>query len=212
MSIPLKAVIFDLGNVLVSFDTMRAVSGISAFTDKKPGEISSRLFGAVKLLKAFEEGRLSPQDFFSKIKKTLRLSLSYKAFKPIWNEIFFLTQDNISTAQVAAQLRQEYKVALLSNTNVLHFEYIKKQYALFDIFPDIFTSFEAHVTKPHPQIYIQAMKALGVAPPETFYVDDRADLVAKARLLGIRAFVYQGTAQLKKDLAACGVKIAEIKG
>ncbi len=207
MSVPVKAVIFDLGNVLVSFDTMRAVDRISAFTDKKPGEITSRVFQSLALLKSFEEGRISPQDFFSKIKRSLRLSIGYKAFKPIWNEIFFLTEDNVSTAHIAARLRQEYIVAVISNTNIMHFEHIKKHYEIFDIFPHIFTSFEMGLTKPHPRIYAQAMKTLGVTPPETFYVDDRPDLVAKARSLGIRAFVYQGTAQLKKDLAVCGIEI-----
>ncbi|MFA6217433.1 MAG: HAD family phosphatase [Candidatus Omnitrophota bacterium] len=212
MSVRIKAIIFDLGNVLVSFDTMRAVSRISAFTDKNPEQISSLVFGSVKLLKFFEEGRVRPHEFFLKIKKTLRLSLSYKAFKPIWNEIFFLTEDNVSTAQIAARLRQDYKVAVLTNTNILHFEYIKKQFEIFDIFPHIVTSFETGLTKPHPQIYAQTMSVLGVIPSEAFYLDDRADLVAKARTLGIRAFVYQGTAQLIKDLAVCGITIEEIKG
>ncbi|MFH0828300.1 MAG: hypothetical protein V1919_03955, partial [Candidatus Omnitrophota bacterium] len=54
-------------------------------------------------------------------------------------------------------------------------------------------------------IYLKAVAALGVAPEEIFYVDDRPELIKQANELAIRGFVFKGAEQFKLDLASCGV-------
>src|SRR4030042_11370 len=116
----IEAIIFDLGNVLIDFDHTIAAKKISAFTDKNPQEIFDLFFDS-PLTGLFEEGKISPQEFFSEVKKTLNFKLDYAAFLPIWNEIFFLTEKNHAVYALAKTLRDRYKTALLSNINVLHF-------------------------------------------------------------------------------------------
>lgn len=199
-----KAVIFDLGNVLVDFNHMVAAERISKFSDKTGQEIFDLFFDS-ELTALFEEGKILPPDFFLGVKEKLNLKLEYPDFVPIWNEIFFLSERNWGVYNLARSLRKRYKVALLSNINILHFEYLTKTFPLFDVFHQIVTSFESGFRKPHPSIYQKTLQALEVSPEDAFYTDDRADLIEKAAELGIRGHVFTGIKKLHKDLIDSGI-------
>lgn len=206
MSDTIKAIIFDLGNVLIDFDHMIAARRISKFTDMAADDIFNLFFDS-RLTASFEEGRISPLEFFSKVKEGLNLKLDYDGFVPIWNEIFFLSEKNRAVYDLAKALKKRYKVSVLSNVNILHLEYLKKNFPVFDAFHNVITSCELGFQKPHPEIYKKTLEILGVTPQDTFYTDDRAELTEKARELGIRSFVFTGVAQLQKDLLDAGVSI-----
>lgn len=198
---PVKAVIFDLGNVLVDFDHHIAANRVSGFCDKSPKEIFDFFFDS-ELTGLFEEGKIAPEEFFIKVKHELNLRLDYAGFLPIWNEIFFLTEKNRLVYETAGRLANNYRIALLSNINILHFDYLTKNFPVFDIFRDLFLSFELKLKKPDPLIYKKVLNILNLPAEEVFYTDDRPELVSEAKRLGIRGFVFKGVEQLEKDLGA----------
>ena len=202
----INAIIFDLGNVLVDFNHRIAADRISKFTDKSPDEMFNIFFDS-ELTGLFEEGKISPKEFFLKIKDMLNLELDYDSFLPIWNEIFFLTKENLAVYNLAKQLKNNYKIALLSNINILHFDYLKKKLPVFDAFHNIITSYEVGARKPHPLIYKKTLDILESLPHQVFYTDDRPELAQSAKELGIRGFVFRGIEQLKEDLINSGVCI-----
>lgn len=126
---------------------------------------------------------------------------------PIWNEIFFLSEKNSAICNLAYTLKNRYRIALLSNINILHFEYIKKTFFVLNNFSNIIASYKVGFRKPHPEIYSIALRALGVSPENCFYTDDRPELIESARELGIKGFVFKSAEQLKKDLLDSGVNI-----
>jgi len=203
----IKAVIFDLGNVLIDFNHKLAAGKISGFSDRTPKQIFDLFFDS-ELTGLFEEGRISPGDFFLKIKEELNLRLDYEEFVPIWNDIFFLTEKNHSVYNLARILKDHYKLALLSNINVLHFDYLKKKFPdLFDAFHYIVTSYELGLRKPHPLVYQKTLEILSVLPKQAFYTDDRPELIRGAQELGIHSFVFKNMQQLKGDLLSAGIRI-----
>ncbi|MBU1727337.1 MAG: HAD family phosphatase [Candidatus Omnitrophica bacterium] len=202
----IEAVIFDLGNVLVDFDYTPAAKRMAYFCDKSPEEIVGLFFDA-KVTQEFEEGRISAQDFFLNIKKMLNLNLKYEAFVPIWNEVFFLSAKNRAVFALANRLRNNYKTILLSNTNILHYEYLKKNFPVFNVFHHVLTSCEVGYAKPRQEIYQKTLEVLGIPPENVFYTDDRAELVESATKLGIKSFLFTSVEQLKKDLVDSGVNI-----
>jgi epoxide hydrolase-like predicted phosphatase len=207
MNSRIEAVIFDLGNVLVSFDHTIAVRKILGFTQKSEKEIFDLFFDS-GVTGLFEEGKISPEEFFLRVKEMLDLKMDYTDFLPVWNEIFFLTSQNHGVYKLAKKLKGKYKTALLSNINVLHFDYLKQIFPLFDAFDCVFTSFEFGMRKPHPMIYSRTLEALGVKAPENvFYTDDRAELIEKAVALGIKGFIFKNTEQLIRDLESAGIKV-----
>ncbi len=205
MDAEIKVIVFDLGRVLVDFDHRIAAQKISAFTRKTPEQIFDLFFDS-SLIQSFEEGKISPEDFFANVSQMLGLNMGFEEFLPIWNQIFFLTAENKAVYALCKSLKKRHRIALLSNINVLHFNYLKENFSIFDIFHDIFASCEMGCIKPNPQIYRKLIFALRVMPEEVFYVDDRPELIEQANALGIRGFVYKGTEQLNLNLASCGVE------
>ncbi|MFA4989574.1 MAG: HAD family phosphatase [Candidatus Omnitrophota bacterium] len=199
-----KVVLFDLGNVLIDFDYNISAQRIARFCDRSPKEIAGFfLNSAITVL--FEEGKIAPVDFFTKIKAILDLKLSYAAFVPIWDEIFFLSAKNRSVYSLISNLKLRYRIALVSNIDILHYEYLKKRFPVFDVFDNLFLSYELGVAKPNPLIYRKALAVLKLGPEDVFYIDDRPELVKSAQGLGIKSWVFSGIPQLKSDLLRAGI-------
>ena len=208
MDTEIKVVIFDLGRVLVDFDHWIAAQKISVLSRNHPQEIFDLFFNS-PLVQLFEEGKSSPDDFFAGVSRALGLNIGFSEFLPVWNQIFFVSEENKAVYRLGKKLRGRYRLALLSNINVLHFNYLKENFQVFDIFHDIFASCEMGCIKPSTEIYNKVISSLNVLPGEIFYTDDRPELIEQANSLGIRGFVFKSSKQLKDDLASCGVKSDE---
>lgn len=204
MSQGIKVILFDLGNVLIDIDYDIAAKRIAYFCGKGPKEIINLLLG-FNITSRFEEGKISPEDFFSQVKEILDLKISYASFVPIWNEIFFLSAKNRSVYSLANNLRNNYRIAVLSNINMLHYDYIKDSFPIFNIFNEVFASCKMGLIKPDPRIYKQVLEALDVKPEEVFYTDDREELIKSAEALKINSFVFTDFKKLKNDLISLGV-------
>jgi len=202
----IKVVLCDLGKVLVDFDHKRSAQRISGFCAKTPLEIYNLFFDS-QVTVAFEEGKIGPQEFYSKVKDMLALKLSYDSFVPIWNDIFFLSPANRKVYSLLNRLKADYRTAMLSNINILHYEYLKKSFPVFDVFHKLFLSYELGLAKPDKSVYHKVISILGVSAEEIFYCDDRPELIESASSLGIRSFVFRDVPGLLKDLAGFDIII-----
>ncbi|PIQ85971.1 MAG: hypothetical protein COV73_05250 [Candidatus Omnitrophica bacterium CG11_big_fil_rev_8_21_14_0_20_43_6] len=206
MAREIKVLLFDLGRVLVDFDHLRAAQRIADFCGKTPSQIYDLFFESPATID-FEAGKITPEDFYLQVKQMLDLKLSYTSFEPIWNDIFFLSAKNRSVFCLVNALRATYKTALLSNINILHYEYLKKNFPVFVAFDRVFLSFQLGLIKPDKQIYSLVIRELQVAPEEIFYTDDRPELVETARSLGIRGSLFTNFTQLIRDLGSSGITL-----
>jgi glucose-1-phosphatase len=202
----IKVIVFDLGRVLIDFDHQIAAKKIAELTRKDPQKIFELFFDS-QLIQSFERGKISAEDFFVSVSRLLGLELSFEKFLSIWNQIFFLSEENKSVYALGKGLKKNLRLALLSNINILHFEYLKSNFPVFDIFNDIFLSCEMGFIKPEPEIYLRVISSLGVLPGEIFYVDDRPELIEASLKLGLRGFVFKGADQLKTDMVSCGINL-----
>jgi len=200
----IKVILFDLGNVLIDFDYSIAVKRIAHFSKVPLEEIPGLLLSS-NLTRVFEEGKITPEEFFLQLKEMLGLGISYERFVGIWNEVFFLSAKNRSVYNLANTLRNKYKIALLSNINILHFEYLKERFPVFNIFHEIFISCKLGFTKPNQEIYKKVIGLLGVSPDEVFYTDDKVELVKSAAALNINSFVFRDIKKLKDDFNLTGI-------
>jgi glucose-1-phosphatase len=200
----IKVLLFDLGRVLVDFDHLRAARRIADFCAKTPRQIYDLFFESPATID-FEAGRISPEDFYLKVKEMLDLKLSYASFEPIWNDIFFLSAKNRAVFGLVNTLRQRYQTAMLSNINLLHYEYLKKNFPVFEAFDRVFLSFQLGLIKPDKQIYALVAQKLGIEPHEIFYTDDRPELVESAKSLGFAGSVFTDFNQLIRDLNEAGI-------
>ncbi|MCG3176007.1 MAG: Alpha-D-glucose 1-phosphate phosphatase YihX [Candidatus Omnitrophica bacterium] len=198
-----KAVLFDLGNVLLAFDFTPAFRTLSRHTDLGPAEIEG-YFIQSGLEVLYDGGKITTRRFFAEVSKALGLRIGYARFRSIWNDIFTPIRPTI---RILRRLKARgHRLVLISNTNEMHYRHIRATYDILAPFDRILLSYREKIRKPDPRIYRRACEACRARPEEIFYIDDRADLTQAARALGFKVHTYHNDpARLERDLRLAGL-------
>ena len=196
-----KAIIFDLGKVIVHFDFKRGYRALEGLCPYPAAEIPKRI-APTGLVERFETGLVEPRDFVRELSGLLGLDVDYDRFCRIWSSIF---AETLIPESMLEGLAARYRLLLLSNTNAIHFEMIRANYPLLRHFHDRILSYEVGAMKPRPEIYQAAVERAGCRPEECFYTDDIAEYVEGARRLGIDAVQFRSAEQLQGELKSRGI-------
>ncbi|MDE2312674.1 MAG: HAD-IA family hydrolase, partial [Elusimicrobia bacterium] len=105
------------------------------------------------------------------------------------------------------QLSRSRRVYLLSNTNALHYEFIRSNYAFPKRVHGALLSYRLGLRKPEPEIYLSALRRAGVEAHEAAFIDDLKENVAGARKLGINGVLYKNPSDLRAQLSGLGVAL-----
>ena len=106
------------------------------------------------------------------------------------------------------QLRhQGYRLVALSNTSVIHYDWVRNHCDIFAPFHSLVLSFQAGAVKPEPRIYERALEEIHCAPEECFYTDDIPSYVEAGRSHGLQAEVFTDPAGFQRHLRDRGVTI-----
>jgi FMN phosphatase YigB (HAD superfamily) len=200
-----RAVIFDLGRVIVPFEFERGYTKLEALCGIPAAEIPGRL-SHTGLVPRFESGQIEPRDFVRQLSNHLNLETSYENFCEIWSSIFL--PETLIPEEMLQGIARNYPLILLSNTNPIHFEMIRENYPLLRHFHSFVLSYEVGAMKPSPLIYQKAIEAAGCRPAECFFTDDIQDYVEGAKQQGIDAVQFQSAAQIDRNLRQRGVNWA----
>lgn len=95
-------------------------------------------------------------------------------------------------------LARHSTVALLSNTNEIHWQQVQSRTDVFAHFAQLFLSFETGNAKPQPAAFLEVLEHFGCAPADVVFLDDNANNVAAARANGLRARQVRGFAELRQ--------------
>src|SRR5579863_1647512 len=82
-----KAIIFDLGRVLIHFDFNRGYQALEGLCPYAAAEIPKRV-ASTDLVQRFETGLIEPADFVAEFSSIIGLHLEYGQFCRIWSSIF----------------------------------------------------------------------------------------------------------------------------
>jgi glucose-1-phosphatase len=198
----IKAVIFDLGNVLVNYDVEKAARRFSAAAGLSTREIWKRFFLS-RFEQAYTRGELSTREFYRIACKTLGVSIPRAAFRHYWNDIFW---ENPGMERLLVRIKRHYPLYLISNTNALHFTHLKKHFKLLRHFDRKFPSHEVGARKPCLNIYRRVLKKIKLRPEETVFIDDMKSFVEGARKAGMHAVHFKGRPALVKTLRKLGIR------
>lgn len=202
----LRAVIFDIGRVLIRVDIQRVKSSLAQGLPFTPEELWSAIEKDPRW-PDWQEGRMSPRDWHLHLSKRFSLSLDFEQFKNVWNSA--LDPEPIHKAPLFSGLSKNHRLGLLSNTDPIHVEKLESTYDFFTYFPKSVRTYSCSVgaSKPDPLIFRAALRACKVGAAETVYIDDIPAYVEAARRLGFTGIHYQSPAQLYADLGQVGIEV-----
>ncbi len=198
----IKAVIFDLGRVLVHFDFSLGYRQLEPLCGIPADEIPLRVAES-RLAIRLESGELAPREFARELGQLLGFEISFEEFCRIWCSVF--TKPTLIPEALVEAIGKTHRLVLLSNTNSIHFEMLRENYPILRHFHACVLSHEVRAMKPNPQIYQAAIEAAGCAPEECFFTDDIAEYVAGAKAMGLDAVQFQSASQIEAELRSRGV-------
>ncbi|MDD4013574.1 MAG: HAD family phosphatase [Candidatus Omnitrophica bacterium] len=206
MSKEIKAILFDLGNVLIKLDFESVEKRYMAHGRIKEGSMIEHILDS-DTMNRYMEGKIGSDAFYRKTTRHFRLDIGRTEFFRIWNSMFSAYPEMEDILKTLKEKYPHIKLVLISNTCESHYDFIKEQFSVLRQLDDHVVSHVFGAQKPDPSIYFEALKIAGALPKDTFYADDRPDLIDAARRLGIHAFQFTTHEELKGQLAKFNIKV-----
>jgi putative hydrolase of the HAD superfamily len=184
----IKNIFFDLGGVLINLDRERCVNEFQKLGLQEIDEQIGHSFKSGLFLR-LEEGTITPDGFRNEIRRMTDRQLTDNEIDSAWNS--FLVDIPYSKLELLLKLRKHYRVFMLSNTNKIHFDYMKSNafsanagFSIDDYFEKCYLSYELHLSKPDKEIFEAIIEDSEILPQESLFLDDNRQNIECARELG----------------------------
>ncbi len=184
-----KAIIFDLGGVLLDIDFKLsekafAELGVTNFSD------FFNQFHSNDLFRRLETG-MDDALFYNDLRTATGLSLSNEQIRDAWNAL--LLDFRPESVAVLPQLRNKYELYLLSNTNEIHLQEFQRRYEVWrpgQVFDNLFdAAYYSHRIghrKPNASAFEYVLQKHGLNATETIFIDDSINNIEAAQQLGLQ--------------------------
>lgn len=200
----IRAVIFDVGGVLVRTEDRSHRQGLEQRLGLEPGGADELVFNSERGTGA-QMGDLPAPELWRWVQE--QLSLDEDGLAAFRRDFF--AGDRLDGALVSyiRTLRPRYQTAIISNAmdDLLH--NVTHVYPMADAFDLIVGSAYERIMKPDARIFQRTLDRLGRAPDETVFIDDFAHNVAGARAVGMNAIHFTPATDLPAELAELGVVV-----
>ncbi|MDE2510594.1 MAG: HAD family phosphatase [Elusimicrobia bacterium] len=198
---PVRAVFFDIGNVLLRFSSREVLARVACAVRSHPLKLAKYLWKS-DIGERIERGEVSGDQLYEIFQKELGYKGSFAQFRLLWCDHFTLDRGSYSILKRTAKNVPTY---LLSNTNALHIDFIRERYEFPKLVRGAILSHELGLRKPDPAIYRAALKLSGTKAEETVFVDDLKPNVESAGKLGFQAIRFRSADDLRRRFDALGL-------
>jgi putative hydrolase of the HAD superfamily len=198
-----RLIISDFGGVICTYDYRIFCERLAQRIARRTDEIYAALYGN-NLQAEFEQGRLTGREYHGRVMSLLDADVPYAEFFPMYGNIF---TEIPATCELLRRLHRRYPLYLLSDTNEIHFGYVKETVDVLRVFDQFVLSYEVGAMKPGPGIYQEALRRSGLPAEACVFVDDRPGNVEGARQVGMQAFQFTSPQQCAAELTRLGVVI-----
>jgi 2-haloacid dehalogenase len=183
-----KAIVFDLGKVLLDFDYGIAARRIAARCTVAPEEIN-RFIAQSPLLFRYETGLMTKAQFFQEVCAHTGFSDGLEIFSGFFGDIFFPIEPMI---QLQTKLRAKgFPTYIFSNTNDLAIHHIRRNFPFFANFDGYIFSYEHRSMKPDAKLYEVVETQTGHRGADILYLDDRPENVAAGAARGWQVILQE---------------------
>lgn len=187
----IKNLIIDFGGVLIDLDRQRCIENF-----KKLGlpdvEVVLDIYHQQDFFQKYEKGLITSAEFRDVIREKIGKPVTDVQIDDAWNS--FLVSIPAAKLDFLLNLRKDYVVYLLSNTNEIHWQWScqhafpYKTFRVENYFEHIYLSYEMNMAKPDAEIFQKVLDDTGIIPAETLFIDDSAANCRAAEALGITTY------------------------
>ena len=193
-----KAIVFDLGKVLVDFDYGIAAQAL-AVRGRVPAQEVKRLIDQSQLLVSYETGQLATAAFYRQICNGTGFCGDVEEFGRLFGDIFTPIEPMV---ELHAQLRKDgVPTYIFSNTNELAVAHIRKAFSFFSRFDGYIFSFAERAMKPDEKIYRAVEQHTGLCGAEILYIDDRVENAEAGKRRGWQVIHHYDPPATRKAVA-----------
>jgi putative hydrolase of the HAD superfamily len=197
-----KAVVFDLGKVLVDFDYSIAVRNLAARGTITLADLG-RLIAQSPLLLRYETGLLTSAQFYQEVRAATGFDGDFDEFGACFGDIF---QPIEPMVLLQATLRRNgLPTYIFSNTNELAVRHIRRNFPFFDNFDGYVLSYEHGAMKPQPALYEAVERLTGRRGAELLYLDDRPENIEAGAARGWQVLLQESPALTERALRQLGL-------
>ncbi|MCX6194144.1 MAG: HAD family phosphatase [Cytophagales bacterium] len=194
-----KAIIFDLGNVLLPIDLGLTYEAFAAYSSLSAVEIEKKILEN-QLWVPYESGLQSDEEFRVFLREHLSLNCTDLEFDEAFSAL--LLDFHQGVYDWVESLTSFFQLYLLSNTSSIHakrFTQVKlgpEGQNFFSLFDRVYFSFEMGLVKPNPLIYQQVLEENSLNASDALFFDDNVANINSANLLGIQSFLVDPSQDL----------------
>ena len=148
-------------------------------------------------VRAFETGKMQATEFLQRIPA----ELEYSGPEP-FEQRFHAWQLRLfpGVAELVRNAAPRFRIALLSNTNEIHWRQVNKGNDVFAHFDHIFLSYETGCFKPSESAFSSVTDHYQCAPADVVFLDDSESNIVAARDFGMDARRVVGVVELERQL------------
>jgi epoxide hydrolase-like predicted phosphatase len=192
---PIKAIYFDLGGVIVRTEDKTLRSALGQRFGMTYDEMDRFVFGCETAKKA-SIGLISEEQHWRDVARRLGVD---DEWKPIADAFFAGDRIDRSLLAFIQSVRPGLKTGVISNAWDGLRAYMQEQ-GFLTPFDEIIVSAEVGIVKPDARIYHFALQKLGVQPDEAIFVDDMPENIAAANALGMKGVHFRSAEQALAEI------------
>jgi epoxide hydrolase-like predicted phosphatase len=192
MLMPIRAVIFDFGDVLLRTEDPSGRRKWEKYLGLPQGELSRLVFES-DVADLSMVGKATEADVWKHVAATF--SLNDDQLRELQHDFWSGDRIDARLVEFLRDLRPRYRTAILSNAWPGARAVFTQTLGLGDVVDEMIISAEEGVAKPDTRIYRIAVRRLGVQTEETLFIDDLAENVRGAQAVGMRGVQFTSTEQ-----------------
>lgn len=199
----IKAVIFDMGGVLVNLDTELCIANFKRLAGFDTINDYLDRYHQKGFISMLEEGTITPEEYCERCIRLSRPGTTPEIVKECFCSL--LVSLNTPVVELVKELRGKYDLYILSNNNPITRAKFADMLAAEGIaeneaFKKGFYSYEMHLLKPGREIYDRTVNEIGVKPEEVLFIDDSITNVEGAEAAGIRTVWLKPGTDIREEV------------
>lgn len=192
----IRHLIFDMGNVLLSFDSHQAVRDVLGDHPQLMQIINATTLSPE--WKSLDQGLLDENTAIQAMAAHApHLEIEIRQFMEHWDE--FLRPVPGMLPLVEALRNAGYSLHLLSNAGV-RFDRYHTRFPVFSLMDTIHISARMKLIKPDPRIYRNMLKECALPAEQCLFIDDMAENIDGAQSVGIHGHQFISSEALRRYL------------